>query len=345
MIGQNPQVNTGTTTGARPDVDEAWMQRALQLAERGRATVSPNPLVGCVVVADGEVVGEGWHARAGADHAEVLALRAAGERARGATAYVTLEPCDHQGRTPPCTQALRAAGIERVVAALADAHPQAGGGARTLRNAGIDVELGCLAIRAERQNEVFLHGLAQRRPFVVAKAATSLDGRTAAEDGSSQWLTGRDTRRRAHLLRAHVDAVVVGSGTYRADAPRLTVRLDGYEGPQPLRVVLDRRGALRPDESWLHHRGELSQLMAVLWERDVRSVLVEGGPTVLGAFARAGLVDKWVVHLAPLLLGERGLPLIAGPWAPRLDAAPRLRLETVERVGDDTVLTLYPRAA
>ncbi len=332
--------------------DEAYMGRALALAERGRRTVSPNPLVGCVIVADATIVGEGHHARAGQPHAEVVALRAAGARAAGATAYVTLEPCDHRGRTGPCTEALLAAGVARVVAAIRDPFPAAAGGAEHLRTAGVTVDLGVCGDAARRQNEVFLTAVATGRPFVVVKAAVSLDGRTAAADGSSRWLTGAAARERAHALRAEADAVVVGSGTVLADDPALTCRLPDYDGPQPLRVVLDRRGRVGPSARvrdaaapTLVHRGDLDTLLPALWSRDVRSVLVEGGPHAAGAFLRAGLCDKLVVHVAPVLLGERGLPLVAGDWPATLAAAPRLRLDAAEPLGDDTVLTLYPRAA
>lgn len=351
--------------------DTRFMRRALELAERGRRTVSPNPLVGCVVVADGRVVGEGWHARAGGPHAEVVALAAAGPAARGATVYVTLEPCAHHGRTGPCTTALLEAGVARVVAAHADPHPDARGGADVLRAAGVAVEVGLLADEAAAQNEVFLHGVATGRPFVIAKAATSLDGRIAAADGTSRWLTGPETRQRVHALRAEVDAVLVGSGTVLADDPALTVRLPGVDGPQPLRVVLDGRGRVRPPArvvsdgaaTVVYTRGEtgsagtaehvgvpggadggvdLDAVLADLWDRDVRSVLVEGGAAVLGSFLRAGLVDRLEVHVAPVLLGAAGRPLLDGPWATTLADAPRFTPRNVVRVGDDAVLSVTP---
>lgn len=330
--------------------DSALMQRALDLAERGRTTVSPNPLVGCVVARDGRVVGEGWHEHAGGPHAEVVALEAAGEHAAGATAYTTLEPCAHTGRTGPCAQALIAAGITRVVVATADPNPTAAGGAEALRAAGVTVDVGVLEALARIQNEVFFHGIAAARPFVVAKVAASLDGRIAAADGTSQWLTGRQARARVHRLRAQVDAVVVGSGTVLADDPQLTVRLDDYQGAQPLRVVLDRRGRVQPfhrvtDDAapaLLARQPTLVQVMDVLWGRGVRSVLVEGGASVLAAFLAAGMVDRLHVHLAPVLLGESGRPLVAGPWATTLEGAPRFALRDVERVGDDVLVTYVP---
>jgi len=333
--------------------DLDWMRRALELAEHGRGTVSPNPLVGCVVVCEGRAVGEGWHRRAGGPHAEVAALAAAGTAARGATAFVTLEPCDHTGRTGPCTSALLAAGIVRVVAAVADPDPRAAGGADTLRAAGVDVRIGIAGDEARRQNEVFFHGAATGRPFVVAKAAVSLDGRIAAADGTSQWLTGREARLAAHGLRGAVDAVLVGSGTVLADDPRLTVRVPGHAAPQPLRAVLDRRGRIAAGgRAWRVLDGSAptvvldepdpKAVLAALWERGVRSVLVEGGAAVVSAFLQAGLVDKVVLHVAPLLLGEQGRPFLSGDGIATLAGAPAFRLDRVEQVGTDAVLTLYP---
>lgn len=364
------------TTGARGTAAglsaSALMARAFSLAERGRATVSPNPLVGCVLARDGDIVGEGWHQRAGAPHAEIVALAEAGERARGAVAYVTLEPCDHTGRTAPCTQALIAAGVSRVVAALEDPHPLAGGGARTLRAAGVDVDFGLGRDTALRQNAVFLHGLREQRPYVILKAAVSLDGRIAAADGTSRWLTGDRARERAHRQRAEVDAVAVGSGTVLEDDPRLTVRLPDYSGRQPLRVVLDARGrtpisaavldraaptvvytgseaAARP----LRAAGaevqvvspapdggvDLLEVLGRLWERGVRSVLVEGGAAVTGSFIGLGHFERLTVHVAPLFLGSAGLPLLRGGPA-TLGDAERFSLGDVETVGSDVILTL-----
>lgn len=333
-----------------------FLERAFELAERGRRTVSPNPLVGCVLVSGTDVVGEGWHERPGGPHAEVAALEAAAERARGATAYVTLEPCAHTGRTPACTTALVAAGVARVVAALADPNPTAAGGAAVLRAAGVPCEVDVAPERARKQNRTFLHGISTGRPFVLAKAAVSLDGRIAAADGTSRWLTGEAARDRAHALRAEVDAVVVGSGTVLADDPHLTVRLGAspaHDGPQPLRVVLDRRGRVRPEDGWrvldgaaptvVLDAGEPKAVLEDLWDRDVRSVLVEGGGAVLASFLAARLVDRLLVHVAPVLLGERGVPALRDDRITTIDAAPRFVLEEVERVGDDVLLELVPR--
>lgn len=362
------------------DPDEQWMAQALALAERGRHTVSPNPLVGCVLVRGGEVVGQGWHQRAGGPHAEVLALTEAGEAAQGATAYVTLEPCAHTGRTAPCADALIAAGVTRVVAALADPNPVAQGGAERLRAAGIAVTIGVGAQAARTQNEVFLHWLRTGRPFVTVKSAVSVDGRIAAADGTSQWLTGPEARAAAHALRAEADAVLAGSGTVLADDPALTVRLPEYEGAQPLRVVLDGRARTTPDRQVMDDAAptlvvvrddaasgavdklrdagaevvvlpaggaqgvELAALLDVLGDRDVRSVLVEGGAAVATAFVAAGLWDRLVVHVAAVLLGDGGRPLLVGDGITTLAGAPRLRLEAVRAAGDDVLLSYRPAA-
>lgn len=359
-----------------PATDREFLERALDLADRGRATVAPNPLVGCVVVRDGQVVGEGWHQRAGGPHAEVTALQAAGERARGATVYVSLEPCNHQGRTPPCTTALIAAGVTRVVAAMSDPNPLATGGAARLRAAGITVDIGLGQEEAAWQNRVWLHSLGSDRPHVTLKLATSLDGMVAAADGTSRWLTGDGARHRAHELRSTVQAVLVGSGTVVADDPRLTVRLDDYAGPQPLRVILDGRARTPPGsavlgddapsvlvvspaadparvealaragaETWTCPAGhggiDLDCVLHRLRGRGVTSVLVEGGPTVAASFLRAGLVDQLVCHIAPLLLAG-GRPMLDGLVIPTLGRAPRFATMGVERVGEDILVTMAP---
>lgn len=336
---------------AQADADAAgWLARAFVLAERGRRTVSPNPLVGCVLVRDGTVVGEGWHSRAGGPHAEAVALEAAGAEAAGATAYVTLEPCTHTGRTGPCSGALIAAGVRRVVSALADPNPLAAGGAQRLRDAGVDVVLDADPATARRQNTVFLHGLRHGRPFVIWKAATSLDGRIAAPDGTSQWITSPESRARVHDLRAEADAVLVGSGTVLADDPALTARPTTPAERQPLRVVLDRRGRV-PADARVHDGAAPTLVLADpdpasalkrLWDRDVRSVLVEGGGTVAGAFLAAGLIDRVILHVAPLLLGADATPVLAAAVAPTLAAAPRLEVDSVRLLGGDIELVCTP---
>ncbi|HZA81769.1 MAG TPA: bifunctional diaminohydroxyphosphoribosylaminopyrimidine deaminase/5-amino-6-(5-phosphoribosylamino)uracil reductase RibD, partial [Actinomycetes bacterium] len=229
-------------------VDEAWMARAVALAEGGRGTTSPNPMVGAVLVRDGRVVGEGFHRAPGRDHAEVVALAAAGRLAEGATCYVTLEPCAHHGRTPPCADALVAAGVARVVAATVDPDPRvAGAGLARLAGAGVEVAVGAGAEPAAEQNAAYLTHRRLRRPRVTLKAAASLDGKVAAPDGTSQWITGPAARADAHRLRAEADAVCVGAGTALADDPRLTVRLPDHDGRQPLRVLVDAAGRVGAD--------------------------------------------------------------------------------------------------
>jgi diaminohydroxyphosphoribosylaminopyrimidine deaminase / 5-amino-6-(5-phosphoribosylamino)uracil reductase len=319
------------------------MHRTLELAERGWGRVSPNPLVGALVVADGEVVGEGWHERPGEPHAEAIALEAAGERARGATLYVTLEPCASRGRTPPCADAVIAAGISRVVAAQGDPDPRTNGqGFERLRAAGIEVALaeGDLARQARRQNEAFLTWAAKRRPFVTYKAAMTLDGRLAAAGGDARWVSGEESRRRVHELRATSDAVAVGMGTARADEPRLDARgVDAVR--QPRRLVFG-QGPL-PDGSDLELvSGPLGEELARLAGEEVQSLLLEGGPTLAGAFLRAGLIDKLLLFVAPKLVGgDDAPPLFAGPGAHALADAILVGELEVERVGDDLLLTAY----
>jgi diaminohydroxyphosphoribosylaminopyrimidine deaminase/5-amino-6-(5-phosphoribosylamino)uracil reductase len=319
------------------------LERALELAERGRGTTRPNPMVGAVVVREGEVVGEGWHERPGEPHAEAMALEAAGERAGGATLYVSLEPCAHRGRTPPCADAVVAAGISRVVAAIGDPDPRTDGqGFERLRAAGIEVELaeGDLARRARRQNEAFLTWAAKGRPFVTYKAAMTLDGRLAAAGGDARWVSGEESRRRVHELRAASDAVAVGMGTARADEPRLDARdVDAIR--QPRRLVFG-QGPL-PDGSDLELVSDsLDEALARLAREEVQSLLLEGGPTLAGAFLRAGLIDKLLLFVAPKLVGGGDAPpLFAGPGARSLaEAIPARELE-VEQVGGDLLLTAY----
>ena len=295
--------------------ERSAMARARELGASVLGATSPNPAVGAVVLApDGTPVGEGATRPAGGPHAEVVALAQAVERARGGTAVVTLEPCAHTGRTGPCAEALIAAGVARVVVAVPEPTAPAGGGADRLRAAGIDVEVGVERDEAEHGALAsWLTGVREHRPFVVWKVAATLDGRVAAADGTSRWITGEVARAAVHRLRATCDAVVVGSGTALTDDPRLTVRDAGGQvtGRRPLRVVVDRRGRV-PATARVHDdaaptllsRAETpAQLLAELFDRDVRRVLLEGGPTLAAAFLRAGLVDEAVVHLAPTLLG------------------------------------------
>ncbi|MFD7443086.1 bifunctional diaminohydroxyphosphoribosylaminopyrimidine deaminase/5-amino-6-(5-phosphoribosylamino)uracil reductase RibD [Streptomyces sp. NPDC059909] len=350
--------------------DTDAMRRAIELAARGLGSTSPNPVVGCVITdASGQPVGEGFHQRAGGPHAEIHALRAAGERARGGTAYVTLEPCNHTGRTGPCAQALVDAGIARVVYAVADPNPQATGGADTLRAAGITVGQGLLADEAEAVNIAWLTSVRLGRPYVLWKYAATLDGRIAAADGTSRWISSPESRADVHRLRAEADAVVVGSGTARADDPHLAVR--GADGSvQPLRVVVDtdatavQLGARvlddaaptliavaedaetdLPDVVRIPRDGSglsVPALLAALHERGVRSVLLEGGPTLAGSFVSAGAVDTVVGYLAPVLLGA-GRAALADAGISTITEALRLDVTETVRIGPDLRITATVR--
>jgi diaminohydroxyphosphoribosylaminopyrimidine deaminase / 5-amino-6-(5-phosphoribosylamino)uracil reductase len=309
-------------------------EHALELAERGRGTTHPNPVVGAVVVAGGEIVGEGWHERPGGPHAEVVALEAAGDRARGADLYVTLEPCAHHGRTPPCVDAIVAAGIARVVVGAADPNPKTDGqGFGRLRTAGVEVELlaGEPALRARRQNEAWRTWISTGRPFVTYKAALTLDGRVSVPD--SRWVTGEESRRRVHELRAASDAVAVGMGTVRVDSPSLDAR-DVEAERQPRRLAFG-SGPL-PEGSELELRsGPLEEELAQLAAEAVQSLLLEGGPTLATSFLREGLVDKLLLFVAPTLAGS-------GPrWIDGLEASLPVGGLEAEPIGGDVLLTGY----
>jgi diaminohydroxyphosphoribosylaminopyrimidine deaminase/5-amino-6-(5-phosphoribosylamino)uracil reductase len=356
---------------------ERFMRRALELAARGRGLTSPNPMVGAVVVTpDGEVVGEGFHAKAGGPHAEIEALRAAGARARGATLYVTLEPCSHQGRTPPCAPRVIEAGVARVVAAVGDPNPLVSGhGFAELRRAGVEVVTGVGTTDAERQNRVFLTAMRERRPHVTLKAGMTLDGKIADLHGASRWITGELARQHAHRLRSESDAILVGIGTVLRDDPELTVRLGQPWPREPLRVVLD-TGARTPVGARFIRAGrpscaliavgaeapegrvrdlaasgaavvscrtrdgrvDLGALLAELFAREVRAVLVEGGGEVHGAFLDAGLVDGVAMFAAPLLIGGRRATPVVGGAGRELKSAVRLGGFTVTTLGDDLLI-------
>jgi diaminohydroxyphosphoribosylaminopyrimidine deaminase/5-amino-6-(5-phosphoribosylamino)uracil reductase len=327
------------------------MRRAIALGELGLGSTSPNPIVGCVIVGpDGAVVGEGYHVRAGEPHAEVVALRDAGGRAFGATAFVTLEPCRHTGRTPPCARALIDAGVARVVFAVADPDPVAGHGADDLRAAGVLVEEGLLGDEAARSNAAWLHHVRTGRPFVTWKYAATLDGRVAAADGTSRWITGEAARHDVHLLRARSDAIVVGTGTVLADDPRLDVRLpDAPNVNRPLRVVVGRREVppaskvlddAAPTVLLTEH--DPKSVLAYLSERGIVSVLLEGGPTLAGAFVADGLVDRVVAYLAPALLGA-GPGALGDAGIETLGSALRLQIDAVDLIGDDVRIIATPR--
>jgi diaminohydroxyphosphoribosylaminopyrimidine deaminase/5-amino-6-(5-phosphoribosylamino)uracil reductase len=351
----------------------AHMRRALELAERGLYTTDPNPRVGCVIVRDDAVVGEGWHVRAGEPHAEVLALRAAGPLARGATAYVSLEPCSHTGRTPPCADALIEAGVARVVAAAVDPDPRvAGAGLERLRAAGIVVSSGAGEREARALNVGFFSRLERGRPFVRVKLAMSLDARTAPASGKRLWISGEESRADVQAWRARSGAILTGAGTVRADDPRLDVRLAyGSWVRQPLRVLLDpmlscpstakmfqAHGALvfaGPDAPDRTHAGarierlpraaggvDLHAAMRRLAELEVNELLVECGARLGAAFLLAGLVDELILYVAPGLLGTEAAPLLAlSGLAPA--ALPRFEYRDIRRIGDDLRLVLAPQ--
>lgn len=352
--------------------DHDCMARALRLAERGLLTTTPNPRVGCVVVRDGQVVGEGWHVRAGGQHAEVHALRAAGDRARGATAFVTLEPCSHHGRTPPCAETLLAAGVQRVVAAIEDPNPLvAGRGLATLRQAGVRAECGLLADEARELNIGFVARMTRVRPWLRLKLAASLDGKTALLNGASQWLTGAAARQDGHRWRARACAILTGIGTVRDDDPQLNVR-DVAAPPgelrQPLRIVVDSHLELSPDARVLRGGGtlvaavvadaarsealaqrgaevlllpgsdgrvDLEALLAELARRGVNEVHAEAGFVLSGALLQAGLVDELLLYLAPCLVGDAARGMFALPQLASLADRKPLLIRDLRVIGQD----------
>lgn len=318
------------------------MQQAIEVAAAVRGATSPNPWVGCIIESPAGEVFTGATEPPGGRHAEVVALDAAGDGARGATAWVTLEPCAHTGRTGPCAEALIEAGIGRVVIALEDPDAKvSGAGIERLRAAGVDVELGVLADAVRNQLAPYLTHRSTGRPWVVLKVGASLDGRTAAPDGSSQWITGGAARADAHQLRADSDAIVVGAGTVRADDPSLTVR--NVEGKDPIRVVLGTAPVGARVLPALEFSGELTDLLDLLGQRGVLQVLVEGGATVAGAFHRAGLVDHYVVYVAPVLFGgDDARPMFAGPAAATIADVWRGAITNVTPLGGDVRIDVAP---
>jgi diaminohydroxyphosphoribosylaminopyrimidine deaminase/5-amino-6-(5-phosphoribosylamino)uracil reductase len=332
-------------------VVEDLMRRALDLAARGRYSVSPNPMVGCVIVRDGNVIGEGWHHRAGEPHAEIEALRDCD--ARGATMIVTLEPCAHHGRTPPCVDAIIAAGIAHVVIAMRDPHDAAGGGIERLREAGIEVTTGVLENEARRLNETFIHAVTHRRPFVLLKAAMTLDGKLATVTGESRWITSEASREKSLALREEYDAILVGGGTVRADNPRLTRRLGWNTSAAGwTRVILDRSSVVPPDANVLTDGGstthitkdiDLDELLADLYTRGIHSLIVEGGSAVLSEFIRRGLWQKMILFVAPMFVGGITAPATFNDeGVERLTDAYRFRFDRVEMMGTDVMITAYP---
>jgi diaminohydroxyphosphoribosylaminopyrimidine deaminase/5-amino-6-(5-phosphoribosylamino)uracil reductase len=357
------------------DEDHAHLARALELAARGLYTTDPNPRVGCVIVRDGRVVGEGWHVRAGEAHAEVIALRAAGPQTRGATLYVTLEPCSHIGRTPPCADAVIEAGVARVVCCTADPHPRvAGGGIARLRAAGIAVSVGALGGEARELNAGFFSRFERGRPFIRLKLAMSLDGRTAPAPGGKLWISGEAARADVQMWRARSSAILTGAGTVRTDDPRLDVRLAyGSWVRQPLRVLLDPLLSCSAAAKLFHGAGalvfaatdaplrsaagarverlpraagglDLHAVVARLTELEINELLVECGPRLAGAFMLANLVDEFVLYVAPSLLGADAAPLlhVSGLGAP--GSLPAFEIRDVQRIGDDLRLVLNPKS-
>ncbi len=355
------------------------MRLALRLARKGGGRVSPNPLVGAVVVRDGMVVGRGYHAAYGRDHAEVVALREAGERSKGATLYVTLEPCNHTGHTPPCTQAILKAGIARVVVGMRDPNPDvAGGGVETLRRQGVRVDVGILEERCRQLNESFIHFVTRKTPYVVMKIAATLDGKTATRMGQSQWITGKAALRYVHRLRGTMDAVMVGIGTVLKDDPLLTCR-SSRPPHQPLRIVVDTSLRLPEDGNLVSSVGiapllvatgpdvdpsrrdrllsrgveilslplyngkvDLKQLMVMLGERRVTSILAEGGSQLNASLLRRGIVHKVLFFYAPKILGgQESLSMFAGPSPDVLGDAVPVKSWKIRRMGEDFLFQGY----
>ena len=354
------------------------MARAIRLAKGGLYTADPNPRVGCVLVKDGEVVGEGFHLRAGEPHAERNAIAVAGERARGATAYVSLEPCSHHGRTPPCSQGLIEAGVSRVVSAMQDPNPEVSGeGNRQLQQAGIEVEVGLMQSEAEALNPGYikrrLHGL----PYVRCKLAMSLDGRTAMASGESKWITSQDARLDVQRLRARSSAIITGIETVLADDPSMNVRLDGVEVKQPLRVVLDSNLRMSPQTKMLTLPGDtlvvccagadsekqtvleqagaevvrqegssdkvdLLAVLQLLAEREMNEVLIETGAVLAGSYMSQGLIDELVVYIAPHLMGADARGLMQLPEIESMQDRVELDIVDIRRVGKDIRITAKP---
>ena len=360
--------------------DQYYMQLALDLAASAKGKTNPNPLVGAVIVKDGSIVGTGLHRKAGEPHAEVHAFHMAGEHAKDATLYVTLEPCSHFGKTPPCANLVKESGVKRVVVAMQDPNPSvAGRGINLLRDAGIDVEVGVLEAQARRLNERFIHNMLTSRPFVISKFAMTLDGKIATYSGHSQWITGEEARRNVHELRDEVDAILVGIGTVLKDNPALTTRLQERTGKNPIRIVLDRELRTPLDaqivqtdaaktiivtaEDHQHkasafeslgvellyvpvidHKLDLHVMLDELYKRGITDLLVEGGGEVNASFLRNGLIQKFLVYVAPKVLGGRhSITPFKGDDIETIDAAMLLQFAEVDKVGEDLRITAYPK--
>ena len=363
------------------DMDIKFMREALRQARKGLGRTSPNPAVGAVVVMEGRIIAKGYHRRAGCPHAEVEALKKIGGRAPGGTLYVTLEPCNHQGKTPPCTEAIWKSGIKRVVVGLRDPNPNvAGGGCEFLRDKGLKVQTGVLEEACRKHHAAFIKFVTTGRPFVIAKSALTLDGWTGTSTGHSKWVTGEKARQWVHRLRNRVDAVMVGVGTVVADNPLLTTRLHRGRGKDPLRIVLDTALRIPREANVLNHesssmtylvvgpqvsevalrsvqkkgveaircptregRIDLAALMDLLGRMSLTSLLVEGGASVMGSMLRERLVDQFYVFKAPKILGGNdGIPMAAGLGPQKMDRCLRLKDITIRRIGDDILVMGYP---
>lgn len=360
--------------------DSDYMAMALELAAKGAGRVSPNPMVGAVVVKDGNVVGQGYHQAVGSAHAEVHALNDAGEAASGATLYVTLEPCNHYGRTPPCTEKILETGIKRVVVAMADPNPGVrGGGNAYLQEQGLEVVCGVLEEQARRLNESFIKFIQTGHPFVVLKMAATLDGRIATTSGDARWVTGEQARLCVHRMRHSMDAILVGIGTVKADDPELTTRLPDGDGIDPIRLVLDTHLSMPPDARMLGQsssaptwvvcgpgadekrrqalgdagarilevevnegRIDMPALVKRLGEMEISSLLIEGGAAVAGSALRSGIVDKVALFFAPKMLGGEGMPMCEGPGPDWMKQALAIENMAIERIGADILIQGYP---
>ena len=365
-------------TGTMDDRD--YMKMALALAEKGRGFTSPNPMVGAVLVRNDQVIGKGWHQMAGKAHAEVNAIADAGDAANGSTLYVTLEPCNHTGQTPPCTHLILDAGIRRVVAAMPDPNPDVtGGGLAFLKEKGVEAVSGICESRAIRQNETFIKYIRTKQPFVILKNASTLDGRIATRSGDSKWVTGDESRRFVHQLRHEVDAIMVGINTIKTDNPRLTTRLEAFKGRDPIRIILDTRLSIPESAKLLQLSSDsdtvivcgnfisedkkrriekkgikilksdekdnwidLKALMPCLGKMGVTSLLVEGGSRVTAAMLTAGVVDKVFFFYAPKILGgDDGIPICSGPGPLSLDQSIKVKNVSVRRFADDVMIEGY----
>jgi len=360
--------------------DKSFMEMALDLAEKGRGFTSPNPMVGAVVVKDGIVVGTGFHEAVGKAHAEVNAIKDAGHLAKGATLYVTLEPCNHHGRTPPCTEKIKEAGISRVVVAMKDPNPDVkGGGIHNLKKQGIDISSGLYEDRAKRLNEAFIKYVQTKRPFVIIKCAATLDGRIATRTGDSKWVSGKESRAFVHRLRHAVDAIMVGIDTVKKDNPRLTTRLDGMKGSDPIRIILDTHLSISEDARILHLDSDSDTIIATgasatndqkaaiekkgvriiqssfkdglidldiliesLGDLGITSLLIEGGSRVIASSLAARIVDKVIFFYAPRILGgDDGVPICAGTGPELMSESIPLKDINVRRFGNDVMIEGY----